>query len=88
MIRKILTAGFLGLFGIGLVGATVFGAIGMAKSVQAAPASETRSAQGPFTVEFTSPHMPETIHMTFTSQAEAEQFASMKKQHGYAVTLK
>ena len=87
MVRKILTAGFLGLFGIGIVGATVFGAVGMVNSVEAKPA-RTQSEQGPFTVEFTSPQMPETIRMTFASRTEAEKFASMKQQHGYSANVK
>jgi len=88
MIRKILTTGFLGLFGIGVVGATVFGAIGMVKSVEAKPAQTAQSEQGPVVVEFTASHMPETYRMTFGTRAEAEQFAKVKKMSGYSVTVR
>lgn len=88
MIRKILTTGFLGLFGIVIVGATVFGAVGMVKSVEAKPAQSVKSEQGPVTVEFTASHMPETYRMTFNTRAEAEQFVKVKQMSGYTTTIR
>ena len=88
MVRMILTTGFLGLFGMGVVGATVFGAVGMVNSLEAKPAQTAQSEQGPVTVEFTAPHMPDTYKMTFQTRAEAEQFAAVKKMSGYTAVLK
>src|SRR5262245_20101973 len=85
MIRKLLTTGFLGLFGLGLFGMVGAGVAGMVTSTGAKPA--VKRAPTLYKVEFTHPQHQISAWMGFSTRSEAEQFAKVQRQHGYTVTI-